>query len=156
MNPETTINPQERKRVALAFGIVIAVAFLVFSPAIFNDFVDWDDTQLIVQNPRFNPPAWADVGYYWTHVTFNLYQPITCTVWAALAKASYIPTADQFGSHINPYLFHLASVLFHSVATGFLFLILQRIFKSVLPAALGATVFAIHPVQVEAVALWGR
>ena len=95
------------RRSSLAGWIVAGIVLAVFLPSVFNDFVDWDDLPMIVQNPRFNPPAWSGVGWYWTHAAWNLYMPLTCTLWAALAKIGWVATADQFGGHMNPLVFHI-------------------------------------------------
>ncbi len=132
------------------------VTLLVWLPMTMrNDFVDWDDLLMIVSNPRFNPPTLEGIGWYWTHVAWNLYQPLTCTLWGILANVSWVETADQFGGHANPAVFHLASVLLHLAATLALFSILRRAVRNDLAAAIGACLFAIHPLQVEAVAFAG-
>jgi tetratricopeptide (TPR) repeat protein len=128
---------------------------LVWLPSVANDFVDWDDLPIIVKNPRFNPPTFASVGWYWTHVQWNLYQPVTATMWGLLAWLGWVDTPDQFGGHMNPALFHLASVLMHALSALLLFVILRRLVRRDWPAAAGALVFALHPIQTEAIAFVG-
>jgi protein O-mannosyl-transferase len=138
-----------------AFGLLTIVVFTVYLPAVFNDFVDWDDLSLIIQNPRFNHPTLETIGYYAAHPFVSLYMPVTCALWAALGKIGSVTTADALGAQINPYIFHLASVLLHLLATCAVFAILCRITKTIWPALAGATLFALHPLQVESVAFVG-
>src|SRR5690349_13813413 len=130
--------------------IVAGLTLCVWLPTLRNDFVDWDDLLMIVSNPRFNPPTVQGVGWYWTHIAWNLYQPLTCTLWGALAKVGWVQSPDQFGGHMNPAVFHLASILLHLAATLFLLAILRRATSNDWAAAAGALLFAIHPLQVEA------
>ena len=55
------------------------------------------------------------------------------------------------GITLNPLYFHAANVCLHTVNALLVFAILRRILKRDWPAGLGALLFALHPVQVEAV-----
>jgi protein O-mannosyl-transferase len=138
-----------------AAWLVAGVTLLIYLPAVFNNFVEWDDSLIITNNPRFISPSWETVGYYWTHRVFNLYMPITCTLWAALAKLGMVGTPDAMGTRLNPYLFHFAQVVLHVIATMAVFAILKRALGSAWPAMAAALFFAIHPLQVESVAFIG-
>jgi hypothetical protein len=127
----------------------------IWLPTIRNDFVDWDDLNMIVHNPRFNPPTWAGVAWYWTHPAWNLYQPLTTTLWALLARLGWIEIPDQFGGHMNPADFHLAAIILQSGAAVVLFHILRLVLQSERAAVIGSLLFAIHPIQTEAVAFAG-
>jgi hypothetical protein len=110
---------------------------------------------MIVQNPRFNPPTVAAVGWYWVHPAWNLYQPLTTTLWAALAWAGWVNVPDQFGGHMNPALFHLAGSLLQVMAGWVLFWILELAVKDTAAALIGALLFSVHPIQVETIAFAG-
>jgi hypothetical protein len=144
------------QRGARWMGFAIAAAtLLIYLPAVFNNFVEWDDALIITTNPRFNPPTWGTVFYYCTHVVWNLYMPVTCMLWAALARLGTVSTPDAMGTQMNPYLFHLAQVLLQTMAATAVFGILRRVTSSPWAAAAGAMMFAIHPLQVESVAFVG-
>jgi hypothetical protein len=125
---------------------------LVFLPMLMNDFVEWDDAALILINPRFNPPTIASMAWYWAHPFATLYQPLAVMIWGVLAKIGYVATPDQFGGHMNPYLFHLASLLLHAAAAVAVWRLLRHVVRNDWAAAAGALLWALHPVQVEAVA----
>ena len=114
-------------------GFAVAGAtLLVYLPAVFNNFVEWDDALIITSNPRFNPSTWGTVVYYCTHAVWNLYMPVTCMLWAALARLGRVGTPDAMGTQMDPYVFHLAQVaifagliIFLQVVNNVLFYVLD-------------------------------
>jgi tetratricopeptide (TPR) repeat protein len=79
----------------------------------------------------------------------DLYVPVTYTAWSGVALVSRAVSRD--GSP-DPRVFHAASVLVHAFNAVLVFLLLRRLLKIPWPAAAGAMLFALHPVQVETVA----
>jgi Flp pilus assembly protein TadD len=155
-NGDGNLDPQsDSSKSAIRFaqiGLIVAM-LLAFSPVFVADFSSWDDNYNIAENPRLNPPAWQSVSYFWTHPIFDLYIPMTYSVWAVLAKVSYVAQPDADGWHLNPYIFHAANVCVHAASALLVFSILRKLVSGqILPAWIGAMVFAIHPVQVESVA----
>ena len=61
-------------------------------------------------------------------------------------------STDMLDASLNPYIFHIASLLVHWVTACVVMEILLRIGFGKWPAAMGAILFAIHPLQTEAVA----
>jgi protein O-mannosyl-transferase len=155
LSAASDVVPKNDRARKAAFCILAFVVLAVYLPAVFNNFVDWDDLTLIIQNPRFNHPTFASFGFYFTHSFQNLYMPVTCAVWAGLGKIGSINNSDALGAHINPYVFHLASLLLHTIASLAVLGILCRTTKMVWPSLAGAILFALHPLQVEAVAFVG-
>ena len=58
----------------------------------------------------------------------------------------------EHGPSLDPRIFHGLNLGIHAVAGILVFLIVRRWVGGVWPAAAGAAVFAVHPIQVEAVA----
>ncbi len=153
--PTTPIaGPSNGSNARLSLAI-FAITALVFAPSLANGFVAWDDLKFIVANPRLNPPSWAGTAWYWHHVAWNLYQPITMTLWAACAWAGWVTTPDATAGHMNPAVFHLASVALHAGTAVAAFALVRRAVSNRWAAAAGTLVFALHPIQVEAVAFAG-
>jgi hypothetical protein len=149
------IGARSRKRGIGAAAIVVVVAALAAMGRVcFNDFAAWDDGITLYNNPKLNPPTLDGVRYYWDprHADIGLYVPVTYSAWAALAQVAYVATPDEYGTHLNPWVFHTFSVLVHVAAALVVLAILRRFIADDWAAALGAIVFAVHPVQVEAVA----
>ena len=134
--------------------LVAIITLLAWSPALRCAFV-WDDDIVLLTNPRFNPPTWDSLLYYWQHPFWNLYTPLTATAYSALAKVSYLITSGENQPQLQPLLFHLANILFHTVAAISLYFVLLRVVRHTKAAACGAILFAIHPIQTEAVAFVG-
>jgi hypothetical protein len=146
--------------------LIFIVALATMGRLCAHDFTEWDDTYTIHQNPRLNPPTWETIRYYWTHSEYGLWMPGTYMAWAGLAKVARLSSADERGIWLNPWVFHSASVLLHALGAVALFALLRRVLnnrsaeadptqsdsrRADVAAALGALVFAVHPVQVEAV-----
>jgi hypothetical protein len=144
-----------KTRSSAGWVVVTGVTFLAYLPAIFHSFVEWDDVTFIAGNPRFNPVSVATISYYWTHAGENIYMPVSYTLWAGLARMGAVGTPDATGSRLNPYLFHLASVLLHTAAALAIYLLIRKVVRSPWPSVIGALLFALHPLQVESVAFIG-
>jgi protein O-mannosyl-transferase len=133
--------------IRIAFAAVVAG---VFSPLFSAEFLQWDDGKNLFENPLMLPPSWSNCAYYWSHASLSLYIPATYTVWSGLAAISQTPGDGPNHRTLNPAIFHIANVVAHALAVIVVFNIL-RMFTRDLPAAMGALIFAIHPMQVEAV-----
>ena len=116
-----------------------------------NDFVRWDDDQTIRLNPQLNPPTRHTLAHVWTREHMNLWVPVTYTAWSGLAWLSRAVGGDPYAP-LNPAVFHGASLALHALTAGVVFLLLRRLGASDIPTAIGAALFAVHPVQVEPVA----
>jgi protein O-mannosyl-transferase len=137
-------------------AIVFVSVLAVFGRLCTSEFTWYDDSATIHQNPSFNPPTWSKVMAYWTQwgrdAPLGLYIPLTYTVWGALAASAYSPHADAAGMHLNPWVFHSANVALHALSAVVVFALLRRLVEQPWAAGGGAMLFALHPVQVEAVA----
>ena len=133
----------------LPLGIA-AIAVLAFARLVGCSFTDWDDQGTIWQNPRLNPPTLAAVEFYWrawgAKAPGQLYTPVTYTAWAAVAAVS-----EATAGRLSPAVFHGANVGLHAVTAVLVYGLLRRLVGRPWPAAGGALLFALHPVQVEPV-----
>jgi len=132
--------------------LLLIATVLVFGRITTNDFTYWDDAGTIHHNPRLNPPTLKNVFWYWGHSELGLYIPVTYTVWGVLASAARLDSPDEFDIALNPWLFHAASLLVHVGSVLLVFQILRRVIGWDGPSFVGALLFAIHPLQTEAVA----
>jgi len=113
----------------------------------------WDDPENLFENPDFNPPTPRGLAHYWTRDAWGLYVPVLYTAWYPVARFEYDASRTPA---LDPRAFHAASLLVHGLCALSVYALLRTAMRSSgtgpLPAAIGALVFAIHPVQVEAVA----
>jgi Flp pilus assembly protein TadD len=142
--------PADKRWTFLRIGLIAAI-LLSYSPLYTAEFTCWDDSYNVAQNARLSPPTWENVGYYWAHSAYDIYIPVTYTVWAGIARIAYVDSPDANGSHLNSYLFHGANVVVHAGSALLVLEILRRLRFNAWAAGIGASVFAMHPIQVEAV-----
>lgn len=122
-------------RFPLACGLLLIVTAAVYAPSLRAGFVfeDMRDAALMLEWPGWGPFLALSIE----------------TPWRAVTLASWYLNGAVFG--IQPWSFHLGNLLLHLINVGLLLGLLWR----VVPwrgALIGAAVFALHPIQVEAVA----
>lgn len=120
----------------------------MFANALQNGFAG-DDIAIVRDNPYIrglhNAPRLL-FGSYWPD-SAELYRPTTLISFAL----------DWMIAGGSPAWMHAVNVLLHAAATGLVLLLLARLGAPTAAGVLGALVFAVHPVHVEAVAsLVGR
>jgi Flp pilus assembly protein TadD len=140
-----------RRPVLLAAALVLLTA-LVHGGALRAQFVDWDDDVNVSKNPRLDPPTLSSVFRFWTAPYLRLYIPLTYTAWAAIAPLAQGGAGKDGAEGLDPRPFHAANLVVHAAGVVAVFAILRRVVGQDLPAACGALLFSIHPVQVEPVA----
>ena len=130
------------------------VTFLAFSPVLQNGFVNWDDEAVLLNNPHYRGLSWAHLRWMFTTFHMSVYRPIA---WMTMGVDYLIWGMDPFG-------YHLTSLLFHCVNALLFYFVALRLLRSAIPsaancpgglrlaAAFAALLFALHPLRVEPVA----
>jgi protein O-mannosyl-transferase len=127
-------------------SFLACVTFLLYRATLSFGFV-WDDEPQIIENPLIR--NWDSVGRVffsdlWFHTQRGqLYYRPLFVVWSTLNYA-------LFG--LKPWGWHLASVVLYIACTATVFFLARRLRMPYWTAALGAALFAFHPVHVECVA----
>jgi protein O-mannosyl-transferase len=119
----------------LTIGALIVVVFIVYANSLNNDFV-FDDKVIILENRLLRSLS-------------NI---------PKLLIASYRPFRDV--SHAldfaiwgeNPFGFHLTNIIIHAANSVLVLLLVRRFTGELLTAGLAAVIFAVHPIQTDAVA----
>ena len=140
--------PHALSRSTAFAAVLILVIAGIFSPLLKNQFVDWDDRNEIFQNPDLNPVTARRLMWNWSHTRLSLYMPLTYITWGAIAA---VAPRDDAGI-LRPWTFHALSIALHIVCSLLVFLLILQLLGRIWPAALGGLVFALHPLQAEAVA----
>ncbi len=138
--------------VCLALGLVVA---LVFLPVLGNGFVQWDDDITIYRNPHVQGLDLPRLHWMFTDASYSMrYKPLS---WLSLAVIHAI-------SGLKPFSYHLLGLFFHCANTALVFLVFRKLMRMKgraeigstallsISAALGALLWALHPLRVEAVA----
>ncbi len=117
--------------------ILLALCVLAYVNIFSNGFA-WDDEEFI--QTRYETRTWeGTVKAFSTH-DFGLYRPFRQVMYFLAYKA--------FG--LNPWLYHLLSIVFHATATILLFYALSKLFDNRL-AFFSSALFAVHPIHIERV-----
>ena len=150
--------------------LLILVTLAVFWRIHSHEFVLWDDPVNVSENPYLQSVTWNNTLAFWRAPYGQLYIPLTYTLWALTAAVSRWGTAHLPGTvPLDPALFHSLNLLLHLLSVLVVWRILCLLLSRTLPEAHspatrqaparvawvaggGALLFAVHPVQVEAVA----
>jgi protein O-mannosyl-transferase len=119
-----------------------AAAFLIYVPTLSHLFLNWDDTTYVVNNPWIRGWSIDTLIHVFTKPYFSNFLP--------LHLVSYMVDYSLWG--LNPFGYHLQSVLLHALNTALAFVVVRRLMGSRTVASLAALIFAVHPSHVEAVA----
>jgi protein O-mannosyl-transferase len=130
------------KPVVLCLALAL-VTVAVFFPARNFEFLNYDDPDYFTANLHVQAGLSAKnvVWAFTTRAAAN---------WHPLTWLSLMLDADLFGK--NPAGPHLVNLLFHTVNTVLLFLLLRRLTSATWRSAFVAGLFALHPLHVESVA----
>jgi Flp pilus assembly protein TadD len=140
-----------RLAIALVPALLAVVTFVVFSPALDNGFVDWDDAVLFSKNEHYRGLGMAQLRWMFSTILMGHYVPVT---WLSLGADYVLWGMDPAGYHFTNVLLHAANaVLFFFVALR----LLRAASAAALPtlraaAAASALFFALHPLRAESVA----
>lgn len=122
--------------------VAALTAFLIYVPALSYGFLNWDDTTYVVNNPWIRGWSVENLAHVFTKPYFSNFLP--------LHLVSYMADYSLWG--LDPFGYHLQSVLLHAVNAALAFLVVRRLLGSGAVAFVAALLFAVHPSHVEAVA----
>jgi Flp pilus assembly protein TadD len=128
---------------------------VAFLPALSAGFVTWADNENFLNNPNYRGLGWPQLRWMWTTFHMGHYVPLT---WMTLGF-------DYTLGGMNPRVYHLHNVVLHALNAMLVYALALRILSLarsdatepserslMIPAAVTALVFAIHPLRVESVA----
>jgi tetratricopeptide (TPR) repeat protein len=144
----------------LAAAVALA-AFLVYLPALPNEFVNWDDDIYIYDNPQIRS---LDASFFrWAFLGFHI------SNWHPLTWISHAVDYAFWG--LNPLGHHLTSIILHAINTALVILLAVKLLETarerstgngaasflndrtvMIAAGVTGLLFGIHPVHVESVA----
>ena len=144
----------------LLLGLLLLLACVaVFGEMGRHGFVRWDDEINVYRNPYLNPVTMSGLGHFWTGTGMGkaadtVYRPLVYSLYALIAQAAATAPylTDGLGAGLNAAPFHAVSLVVHALNVLLVFGLLRRLVKNDWAAFAGAALFALHPMQVEAVA----
>ena len=122
--------------------LLSAATFLLFSPAIGYDFINYDDGLYAKDN------AYVQHGLTWAGLSYAA-RTIDGVSWMPATWISLMLDTSLYGT--RPAGYHLTNILLHAASAGLLFYALQRMTRRFWPALLVAALFALHPQRAESV-----
>jgi protein O-mannosyl-transferase len=115
-----------------------AAAFVAWAASISNDFVFFDDDKAILYNKALQNPS---LGSFFSGQNLGMFAPMT---WIAYWLGKGISGEMAWGHHF-------LGVLLHAFNAAMAFLVLQKITGRNWASFAAALLFAVHPMQAEAV-----
>ncbi|MBI2386861.1 MAG: hypothetical protein HYV14_12770, partial [Elusimicrobia bacterium] len=134
--------------------LAAAAAFLAFLPSLGHGWTNLDDPMFLLGETGWRGLGPDAVAWAFTSKVGSVYQPLA---WLTYGLDHALWGMDPFG-------FHLQSVLWHAISAGLMFLIARRLLELARPvrssdpdwglnaaAFLSAMVFSVHPLRAESV-----
>ncbi len=152
LNDPAASSPAHGRVIAAVVGIALAAgALFLYVPSLSCKFLNLDDFQYIVDNPYVLRPSWEHARAFFTEwrnptTVGGYYQPLT------MVSLMLDRIIDGVGKPIpDPKVFHATNIAIHAANCLLLFIWLSRLTRSFPAAAVGAVLFAVHPMNVESV-----
>lgn len=133
----------EQKPVNYTFflaGLVILTAIL-YSNGLHGDILNFDDVEYFAMYPEVKNLSWASITKYFSGYYVLMYQPLPILTFAI---NYYFSGLDSMPMHLVNLLFHLANIVL-------VFRFIKELTDKPFLAFVVAALFAIHPMNVEAV-----
>jgi tetratricopeptide (TPR) repeat protein len=134
----------DRRVILLLAILLVAGTMLLYTPALRNGFVNFDDPDYVTHNQRVLQ------GLSWTNLKWAFGTDNPAANWHPLTWLSHMLDVQMFGT--NPAGHHLTNIVLQAVDVLLLFLLLTRATGYPLRSAAVAALFALHPLNVESVA----
>jgi len=128
----------------VGFVFVVLVVLIIYLPTLSYDFTNWDDPSFVQDNQAIQTPGWSGLKRVFTRTIpdgFGDYMPVTIL--------SYWVNYQLWRFHPKGY--HLTNLLLHALSAGLIFLLLQRLTLRPVASLMVTFLFALHPMNTEAV-----
>ena len=152
--PKSAISPGHLTRSKLrllSVCLILLLTALIYANAIHNDFTNWDDLGLVVENPAIRSLSIDNLKEIFTPKPGKTFQPVRVLSYAF----------DYHFWELNPIGYHLGNIALHGFSAVLLYLLLANLLPQIRPessaesnwliALFTSLLFVVHPVNVEAV-----
>jgi tetratricopeptide (TPR) repeat protein len=132
-----------KRQIYLFIGGVFALLVLIYIRSLLvDDFVNWDDSLLIYENPFVQGLSLTNIFHAFTHFDPDLYVPFTFLSF----QLNYVIGGLQ------PFIYHLTNLLLHGGSVLLVAWVVLQLSNNKYSAAIAALLFAVHPLNVDTVA----
>ena len=135
---------------------ILSVAVLVVAahwPILRAQALALDDTSFVTQNQLVMQPGWNSTRHFFSEV---LNPSSVSAYYLPLSMTSLMLDWAMGGRADDLHVFHRTNLALHVISTVLILLILEQLFGALIPAALAALLFGLHPLTVEAIASIGE
>jgi tetratricopeptide (TPR) repeat protein len=142
----------DRSFSVLSISLILILTGIVYANSLRNDFTNWDDPGLVVENRAIRSLDFQNILQIFTPSAGHTYQPVRVLSYAI----------DYHFWELNPMGYHIGNTLLHAVSAIFLYLVLVKVLNAICPnrseasnrlvALVSVLLFVVHPVNVESVA----
>lgn len=122
--------------------VIVLVTLVTYASSLRNGFVEWDDGLLITRNATIQEMTPHTAWRAFTTYDPELYIPLTLVSFQL----------NHVVGGLDPFGYHLINLLLHAASAVFVLLIATRLTGSRTAGIAAATLFALHPLNVESVA----
>jgi protein O-mannosyl-transferase len=138
-------HPRSSSRLILLLAFLLAAGtFALYAPAMSNGFVNYDDSDYVTQNSHVLQ------GLTWPNIVWAFGTDNPAANWHPLTWISHMLDVQWYG--LQPAGHHFTNVLFHSAGVALFFLAIALGTARIWPSVAVAAMYALHPLNVEAVA----
>jgi len=124
-----------------AIALFIVIPFLAFGRSLLQGFAPIDDAYLIAGNLAVRGPTLEHLKAAFTTFDPELYIPVTLLSF----QMNYLI------SGLEPWSYHLTNIMLHGLNAVLIFFVLKKLTQAPRASLFAATLFAIHPLNTEAV-----
>ena len=131
-----------KQMLAGAALLLTIITWLSFSPAVKNQFTNWDDDGEITTNPQVRSLSLDNIRATFAAPRLEIYHPLTTVSWAL----------EYHFVGYNSAAFHRDNILLHILNTLLVLWLIYLLSSNVPIAFVTALLFSVHPLRVESVA----
>jgi protein O-mannosyl-transferase len=130
------------KDICLHTALLVSAILMAYSKVFNAGFISWDDMDYVFNISDINSGISSEEVIHWFSRNYlGNYQPLPIFTYAL----------DHTIGGINPFVYHLHSLLWHIAATILVYFFFSRLQENKWVAFFVALLFAIHPAQTESV-----
>lgn len=138
----TTGSIWKDKKLLFPILFILAFTFVLFSPSLSNQFVNWDDDVNLLENEQVRSLSADNIKSIFSSDVIGNYNPLPILTFAIeYAMVGY-----------KPFLYHLNNLLLHLLVVFLVYQLTLKLKVDRIVAIISALLFAIHPMRVESVA----
>lgn len=137
------------KKHLVSIILLVTLTIIAYSNALNNSFV-YDDHHHVLENKAIRGLSLKSiVSDFSNKDTLSSSKSLSGNSWRPLSTISY--AIDYRLWKLNPYFYHLENIMLHVLNAALVYITAFFIFGNFLTALVAAVIFAIHPIQTEAV-----